>query len=98
MAAVTGTLTPGQRSASFPVERGGSFNLTVSGPTGGAPDSGFAWIERSYDTGATWHQRTDLSAAGPNASAVFQEPEAGVLYSLNYPAGATSTLTYRFSQ
>lgn len=88
------TSAPG---ASPGVRMQGQFNLTLWGTFTGLA----ATLQRSFDSGATWHDCTQggtpLPLAGP-LSEVCDEPEAGVLYRVNVTAIASGTVNARLSR
>jgi len=73
------------------------FNITLSG---NAADFS-AYLQRSFDGGATWHLCTAWGAPviwTQNVTEVADEPEPGVLYRVVVSAIASGTLIVRISQ
>lgn len=93
---VTLNLAATGRSASFAPKGGRGINLTLSGTW-----TGTAALERSFDAGSTWAPCTiggrALSWSAGISEPVWEEPEAGVLLSINF-ARTSGTLTGRISQ
>jgi len=93
--AVTGTLDAVEVGAEFEPAPGRDFNITVSGTFVAT-----IVVERSFDSGATWHAKWPsgvYSITDPRSFA-DSESEAGVVYRLNCTAWSSGTATYRMSQ
>lgn len=100
-APVTGSFTATGQSSSFrPVLRsanggGGAFNISLWGTF-----SGSVTVQRSFDGGTTWVDKTPSSIYTLTAPASFtdEEPEVGVIYRLNCTSYVSGTINYRISQ
>lgn len=75
----------------------GLFNVTLSGTFVAT-----VHLERSFDSGSTWHPCTDASGFATSWAAPLSitcaEPERGVRYRLNCTSYTSGTVTYRISQ
>lgn len=99
----TGTITATGQTGAMPLY--GQFNLAIygsSGPNGSW--SATVRLEKSYDGGTTWivagigaTAQAVWNTPNTDVSAVFGEPERGVLYRLNCTAYISGTINWRVS-